>query len=89
MSRKKQNEDDFDDWEEDLNDDEEAIDEEEEIYTCKICGKDFDITMGDDYLLLCDECAEDFDTDLIWSDYDKGKISEEELGKLDLEEYRF
>ena len=44
---------------------------------------------GDDYVLICDKCAEDFNMDQLWSDFDTEKLKEEELKTVDLELYRY
>jgi hypothetical protein len=78
----------YDDWEEELLD-EDFEEEEDEIFTCRVCGEDFTYESGDDYILLCDKCAEDFNMDQIWSDFDTGKLKEENLKIFDLEQYRY
>ncbi|MHA1338533.1 MAG: hypothetical protein ACTSRZ_02905 [Promethearchaeota archaeon] len=76
--------------EEDIEEDYDEFDDElEEIkFKCRVCGKEVTLEDGDDYLLLCDECAENYDVDKIWDDFDAGKIEEEELSKIDLEKYK-
>jgi hypothetical protein len=77
---------DDEDWEEDYLEEDE---EEDEIFICRICGEEFTYESGDDYVLLCDKCAEDFNMDQLWSDFDTGKLKEEALKTVDLEQYRY
>ena len=51
----------------------------EEEFNCRVCGNLVDGTLGDDLIQLCDECAENYNVDKIWSEFDKGIIEEDEL----------
>ena len=59
----------------------------EEEFNCRVCGNLVDGTLGDDLIQLCDECAENYNVDKIWSEFDKGIIEEDELKNLDLKKY--
>jgi rubredoxin len=60
---------------------------DEEKFKCKVCGEVFDGTEGDDLILLCDGCAENYNVDKIWSEYDKDIITDDDLKNLDLKKY--
>ncbi|MBD3353588.1 MAG: hypothetical protein GF364_19045 [Candidatus Lokiarchaeota archaeon] len=81
-----------DDWEDDYYDDEadEVLEEyfSEEPFKCRVCGKEVTVEDGDDYVKICDECAENYNMDKLWNDYDVGKLTDEDLAKVDLEKYR-
>jgi len=82
-----------DDYEEEEFEEEEFEDEDEDeleevSFKCRVCGKEVTLEEGDDYLLLCDNCASNYDIDKIWDDFDAGKIEEEELSKIDLNQYK-
>jgi len=90
MNKKKKAPIDEEEWEEEEEDfDEEFKDENDEIFKCRVCGKNFTYIDGDDYILVCDDCAENYNMDQIWGDYDTGKIREEDLTKFDLKKYRY
>ena len=59
----------------------------EEEFNCRVCGNLVDGTLGDDLIQLCDECAENYNVDKIWSEFDKEIIEEDELKNLDLKKY--
>ncbi len=76
-----------DDEEED--DDLEFEDDEldDEYFTCRVCKKQTAMGDGDDLIMLCDDCSENYDIDKIWEDFDDEKILEENLTKFDLSQY--
>ncbi|MCP4760322.1 MAG: hypothetical protein GY870_00985 [archaeon] len=74
---------------EELVDEEEYLEElEEKTFICRNCNKEFDERMGDDFILICDNCASNFNMAKIWNDYVLGIILEEELDNFDLDKYR-
>ena len=60
---------------------------EEDTFTCRLCGKETELGDGDDHILVCDHCAESYDLDRFWKDFDDDKITEEELKTIDLSPY--
>ena len=60
---------------------------EEDKFTCRVCGKETGVDEGDDMILICDKCAEKYDVDKIWNDFDNEKILEENLKLFDLAPY--
>ena len=87
MPAKKKVEEEFEDEideEEDFEDD--SI--EEETFVCRVCKKEKNVDEGDDYVLLCDDCQEDYNMDKLWSDFDRGLITEENLKSVDLTKYK-
>jgi hypothetical protein len=66
----------------------EDYDEEVEEFQCRVCGKDCTHENGDDYVLLCDDCAENYNMDKLWADWEEDKITEEELKTVDLNKYK-
>ena len=72
-----------------LKEEEDFEDEDDEIFECRICGAEFTYLDGDDYILLCDQCAEDYNMDQIWADFDIGKLKEADLKTVDLNQYKY
>ena len=68
-------------------DEDEELQEEEE-YICRVCKKEFTHDDGDDNLMICDPCAEKYDIEKIWDDYEADKITLPELTKIDLSKYK-
>jgi hypothetical protein len=92
IKKKKLDEEDFEEeyMDEDFEDeDEDFEDTDDEIFTCRVCGNEFTYQDGDDYLLLCDSCAENYNMDQIWTDFDTGKLKEEDLKTVDLDQYKY
>ena len=89
MAKKKNSKEDNDliDENSDEEDDSESEEFKEEEFKCRVCGNLVDGTLGDDLIQLCDECAENYNVDKIWSEFDKGIIEEDELKNLDLKKY--
>ena len=50
---------------------------EEDKFTCRVCGKETGVDESDHMILICDKCAEKYDVDKIWTDFDNDKILEE------------
>lgn len=69
--------------------DEDFEDEDDEVYQCRVCGREFTYRDGDDYILICDDCAENYNMDQIWSDFDSDKLKEEDLKTVDLKKYKY
>ena len=69
--------------------DDDFKEEEDEVFKCRVCGSECTYENGDDYILLCDNCAEDFNMDQIWTDFDTDKLKEKALKTVDLEQYRY
>lgn len=61
----------------------------EPTFECRVCNKECTVDSGDDYILICDECAENYNMDKMWNDFDTGKLTEEQLKSVDLEKYKF
>ena len=90
MAKKKNSKEDNDLMNEDLEkeeDDSESEEFKEEEFNCRACSKVVDGTLGDDLIQLCDECAENYNVDKIWSEFDQGTIEEDDLKNLDLKKY--
>jgi len=68
-------------------DDDEQDEDEPEYFTCRVCKEQTDIDEGDDMILLCDKCAERYDIDKLWNDFDHELILEENLKTFDLNKY--
>jgi hypothetical protein len=74
--------------------DEEVIEDEEddtldeETFVCRVCHKNTNADEGDDLITICDNCADNFDIDKIWADFDNEKILEENLKSFNLDPYR-
>ncbi len=75
--------------EEDEEEEDEEEDEEDEVYQCRICGAKFTYVDGDDYILICDKCAENYNLDQIYADFDLGELSKEDLKTVDLSKYKY
>jgi hypothetical protein len=75
----------IDDFEEEFEEDEEEF--EEDTFTCRICRKECEFGEGDDLILVCDECAPDYDFDKLWDAYEEGEIGDDELPIIDLDPY--
>lgn len=60
---------------------------EEDTFTCRDCHQKTEYGEGDDMLLLCDNCIDNYNIDKIWDEFDDGKIDEEELATIDLSKY--
>jgi CRISPR/Cas system-associated protein Cas10 (large subunit of type III CRISPR-Cas system) len=76
--------------EEEIEEDEENFEDdsiEEEKFTCRVCKKTVNADEGDDMIIICDSCAEGYDIDKIWDDFDREKILEEKLQTFDLTPY--
>ena len=63
------------------------VEYEEDLHICRVCRKEFDFTSGDDFVMICDQCAENYNLDQIWTDFDTGKILEDEIQDLELKDY--
>lgn len=87
MTKKNKEDNDLTDESIEEDDNSELEEFKEEEFKCRVCGGVFDNTLGDDLIQLCDECAENYNIDKIWSEYDKGIIKEDELKNLDLKKY--
>jgi hypothetical protein len=73
------------DEQEDMEDDDTM---EEDSFKCRVCHKEVAVDEGDDYVQICDNCQEDYNMDKLWSDFDRGLITEENLKTVDLLKYK-
>ena len=87
MTKKDKEDNDLTDESIEEDDDSELEEFKEEEFNCRVCGNLVDGTLGDDLIQLCDECAENYNVDKIWIEFDKGTIEEDELKNLDLKKY--
>ena len=83
MSPKKKSEEEL---EEEYDEDEEL--EEDEEFECRVCRKTFTHEELDDNLMICDICAEKYNVEKIWNDFESDKIPEDELTTFDLSKYK-
>lgn len=60
-----------------------------ESHICRLCGVEFKKDEGYIKLLLCEECAYDYDIDAIEEDISSGTIPNSELTNFDLEVYLY
>ena len=86
MAKKKVEEIEEEEEEEILDDEDEEI--EDETFKCRLCKKEVEVSEGDDLILVCDKCGEQYNLDKFWGDYDKGKIEDDQLTTFDLEPYK-
>ena len=66
----------------------EEIEEEDETFECRVCNKEVTHEDGDDNLLICDSCAEKYNLEKIWDDYEADRLSEDDLRTCDLTPYK-
>lgn len=60
-----------------------------EPHICRLCGVEFAKDEGYSELLLCEECAYDYDIDAIMEDIEAENIGKDEMTTFDLEPYLY